>query len=482
MKPLWLLCVALLPVVAQAQFTFVTNSGAITITGYTGSGGAVVIPDTTNGLPVNAVGNGAFYQCTNLTSVTIPGSVTSIGHGAFAFCGSLTGILMPDSVTNFGALTFFACSNLAAATISTNVTSIGASAFDSCTGLTNVNIPNGVINIGGSAFQNCAALAGVMIPNGVTNIGSSAFQNCAGLTNITIPASVIKVGQDAFGACGSLLAISVDPQNTNYGSLDGILLYVRNHSLVQCPGGRTGSYTIPNTISSIGNSAFDSCAALTNIFGIGGDIGDWAFAGCSGLTTVTIPILGAYAFESCSNLTSVTISYYDNMTHSFYHPFDGCTSLTNVTIYNARNEFGPNRDRAPIFSDCPNLTSICLAGNKPVFVWIPTNQIATAYYLPGADPSSISNIPTALWLPRIQNSDASFGLQANQFGFNINWADGMTVLVEACADLANPVWTPLITNTIAGTFPSDSIYFSDPQWTNYPNRFYRVRGLNVPQQ
>ena len=82
----------------------------------------------------------------------------------------------------------------------------------------------------------------------------------------------------------------------------------------------------------------------------------------------------------------------------------------------------------------------------------------------------------------MQTGDAGFGVQTNQFGFNINWAGGETVVVEACADLANPVWTPLSTNTIAGTLGSGSIHFSDPQWTNYPGRFYRIRGTNAPQQ
>jgi hypothetical protein len=469
---IWLLCAAMLPALVQAQFVFVTNNGAITIAEYTGSGGAVVIPDTTNGWPVTSIGNGAFYQCTNLNSVTIPGSVTSIGHGAFAFCGSLTSVTIPDSITNIGAFTFYACSNLASARISTNMTSIGVSAFDSCTGLTNVNIPNGI-----------------------TNIGSSAFQNCAGLTSVTIPASVASIGQYAFDFCGSLLTIAVDPQNTNYSSLDGLLLVLQttnyshasfngtytNTVLIQCPAGKAGNYTIPNSVTLIGNFAFDSCTGLTSVV-ISTNvtiIGDWAFSGCSGLTNVTIGnnviSIGSYAFESCSSLMSIIIP--DNVTTIGYHAFDDCTSLTDVTIGS-----GLTKSSLQIisgdFSDCPNLTSIYLMGAEnsviaPYFVWIPTNAVAmpTAYYLPGANLSFVSGIPTAPWLPQILARDGSFGFQANQFSFNIAWASGWNVEVDACTDLAQAAWSPVAYSTITNGLS----YFSDPQWTNYPSRFYRLR-------
>jgi hypothetical protein len=463
----WSSTFAGIPTVLLPYIYTITN-GTIVIRNYTGSGGAVAIPGVVGGLPVVSIGNGAFASCGSLTSVTIPDSVTDIGNGAFAFRGGLTSITLPDSVTDLGIYAFYACSNLAEATISTNVTIIGTSAFDSCTSLTNVNIPNGVAVVGGSAFQNCASL-----------------------TNIMIPASVINVGQDAFGACGSLLAISVDPQNTNYSSSGGILFNLNQTRLIQYPGGKAGYYTIPNGVTSIGSFAFDSCTGLTSVV-ISTNvtiIGDWAFSGCSGLTNVTIPyavtMIGNYAFESCTSLTSVVIP--DSVTTIGFHAFDGCTSLTDATIGSGLTYYPWSLNQiwlATMFSDCPNLTSIYLRGHAPRFVWNPTYQIATptAYYLPWANPSSISNLPTALWLPRIQNSDASFGFQANQFGFNINWAGGVMMVVEACADLANPVWTPLGTNTIAGTVASGSIYFSDPQSTNYPGRFYRIRGTNATQQ
>jgi hypothetical protein len=391
--------------------------------------------------------------------------VTSIGQGAFAFSGSLTSVTIPDSVTSLGIFAFYACSNLTAAIISTNITSIGVSSFDSCSSLTNVTIPGGV-----------------------TNIGSSAFQNCAGITSVAIPAGVASIGQYAFDSCGSLLTIVVDPQNTNYSSVDGVLLQTTNYNpspssagiysntvLIQCPAGKAGNYTVPNSVIKIGNSAFDSCTGLTSVV-ISSSIGDWAFSGCSGLNKVAIANgiinIGCYAFEFCSSLTTVTIP--DSITTIGKHTFDDCTSLTDVTIDLI---LIPSSIASGSFSGCSSLTSIYLAGVSPSFFWNPTNQIATptAYYLPGANPSSISNLPTALWLPQVQGKNASFGIQTNQFGFNINWASFLTVVVEACTNLANPLWTPVGTNTLA----SGSIYFSDPQWTNYPGRFYRVHGLNV---
>jgi hypothetical protein len=127
---------------------------------------------------------------------------------------------------------------------------------------------------------------------------------------------------------------------------------------------------------------------------------------------------------------------------------------------------------------------VCFEGNAPavgldVFDDSFTQPVvghfnpATVYFLPGTSgwSTNFAGLPTAIWTPQVQTADGSFALKANQFGFNVNWASGISVVVEASPSLSNPVWSPLATNSLNdGTF-----YFTDPQWTNYPSRFYRVR-------
>ena len=133
----------------------------------------------------NQIGNGAFYHCTGLTSITIPNSVTSIGDSAFIYCTGLTSITIPNSVT-----------------------SIGDAAFQNCRSLTSITIPNSVTSIGDAAFQNCRSLTSITIPNSVTSIGEGVFADCAGLTSITIPNSVTSIGNWAFANCDSLNSVT----------------------------------------------------------------------------------------------------------------------------------------------------------------------------------------------------------------------------------------------------------------------------------
>ena len=149
----------------------------------------------------------------------------------------------------------------------------------------------------------------------------------------------------------------------------------------------------------------------------------------------------------------------------------GCTSLTSVTIPNSVTSIG-----AYAFSGCTSLTAVYFRGNTPnsiaedVFGY---SDKVIVYYLPETTGwgSMFGGRPAVLWNPQVLSSDASFGVRAGQFGFTIIGTSGLVIVVEASVDLANPVWTPVGTNTLTG----GSSYFSDPQWTNYPSRFYRLR-------
>ena len=177
---------------------------------------------------VTCIGSTAFYNCSGLTSVTIPNSVTSIGHEAFSGCNGLTSVTIGNSVTLIGNSAFSDCNGLTSVTIPNSVTSIGSAAFYNCSGLKSIIIGNSVNQIGGSAFSGCNNLASVCIPDSVTSIGDCAFSGCSGLTSVTIPKSVTYIGSNAFENCSGLMSI-----------------------------------VIPNTVTSIGASAFKDCVNLT---------------------------------------------------------------------------------------------------------------------------------------------------------------------------------------------------------------------------
>ena len=244
---------------------------------------SVDIPDS-----VTSIGDAAFYQCSALTSVTIPDSVTSISGSTFAYCRSLTSVELGDGITSISYNMFHGCSSLTAVEIPDSVTSIGSDAFYNCTSLQSVTIPNSVTSIGDDAFYGCSTLASVNIPDSVTSIGNSAFQGCTSLQSVTIPDSVTSIGNYAFYLCDALVAITVDANNPSYSSRDGVLFNILGTALICYPGGKTGAYTIPDSITSIGGSAFCGCDSLTSV-----TIGD-------GVTEI-----GAYAFYNCDNLQNV---------------------------------------------------------------------------------------------------------------------------------------------------------------------------------
>jgi hypothetical protein len=200
-------------------------------------------------------------------------------------------------------------------------------------------------------------------------------------------------------------------------------------------------------------------------------IGDGAFFGCTSLTSVTLPNsvtnIGSTAFASCSALTSVTLP--NRLTHIGSYAFIYCNHLPSLTIPSSVTGIG---DWALAY--CTSLARVYFQGNAPSLgssVFSGTNT-PTIYYMPGTTnwASTFGDQPATVW--RVQpTADASFGVRTNQFGFNITWGSNVVVVVEACTNLVHGVWSPVSTNTlIAG-----SSYFSDPNWTNYTRRFYRLR-------
>ena len=177
------------------------------------------------------LGDCAFINCAELTSITIPSSVTEIDEEVFAGCSGLTSLPISSSVTKIGKRAFEGCTGLTSVTIPSSVTEIGYSAFKSCTGLTSVTIPSSVTEIGADAFKGCTGLTSVTIPSSVTIIDQFAFYGCSGLTSVNIPSSVTKIGYQAFRGCSGLTSV-----------------------------------TIPSSVKYLGGDVFNYCSRLTSVY------------------------------------------------------------------------------------------------------------------------------------------------------------------------------------------------------------------------
>ena len=291
---------------------------------------------------VTTIGEKAFHNCKRLTNLTIPNSVTAIGNLAFYWCKGLTAVTIPNSVTSIGDNPFASCSNLTSITVESgnpnydsrdncnaifdtntntlisgckktvipnSVISIGNNAFDGCTGLTTVTIPNSVTSIGEESFYNCTGLTSVIIPNSVTILGNDAFAYCTGITSVTIPISVTNIGDNPFSGCAGLTSIKVESGNTYYDSRNDCNAIIETNTNKLVSG--CMNTIIPNSVTTIGILAFDSCTGLTSLTIPNSvtTIGKYAFQGCVGLTSLTIPnsvtTIENYAFWACEGLTEV---------------------------------------------------------------------------------------------------------------------------------------------------------------------------------
>ena len=252
------------------------DDGEITyLLGYTGGDTELILPDGFKGKNY-AIYRQAFENCTALTAVSIPDSVTGIGANAFYNCTGLKEITIPDSVTYVGNYAFYNCSSLESAVIGNGVKSVGDNAFRNCGNLSSVTIGGNVTDLGIYTFYNCNNLTAVSIPDSVTAIGNFAFYNCESLKTVILGRGIKSIGDSAFESCLSLTGLVIP---------DGVLA-LGSHAFRNC--NRLTSVIIPDSVTSLGTYAFSNCAALTSVTIGNGvtDIGDYAFNNCGNLQRV----------------------------------------------------------------------------------------------------------------------------------------------------------------------------------------------------
>ena len=242
-------------------------------------------------------------------------------------------VMIENGVTSIGWHAFRECSSLKSITIPSSVSSIENCAFEGCSSLTSIKIPESVTNIENYAFFNCSSLKSIEIPEGVTIIQGYTFSGCSSLESINIPESVTSIGMDAFEGCSSFESINVDVNNKNYMSEDGILFDKEKMKLIKYPVGKKDikEYTIPSTVTSIGDGAFEGCNSLESIKIQENvtSIGDGAFEGCNSLESIKIQenvtSIGDGAFEGCNSLESIKIQ--ENVTSIASNAIPGSTII-----------------------------------------------------------------------------------------------------------------------------------------------------------
>ncbi len=329
---------------------------------------------------VIGIGDRAFYNCTGLTEVTLPNSVTSIGDAAFEYTG-LKEVTIPGSVTSIGVNAFGGCRSLTKIEVAED-----SKYFCSKDGvlftkdmtellqcpcalpLASYDIPDGVTTIGTYAFNYCTGLTSVTIPNSVTEIGRFAFQGCTGLTEVTIPNSVTEIGNEAFYNCTGLTEL--------------------NFNATACTSAGSSSY----------GRAFDGCTNISTV-NIGESvtiIPGYLCYGLTGLTEVTIPesvtSIGSSAFYGCTGLTEVTIP--NSVTEIGGSAFNGCSGLKSIT---SLNPTPPSCDGSYVFSGVP--TSTCV-------LYVPRGSKA-AYSTAGVWRSFVNIVEMGVYSPTVQTGEAT---------------------------------------------------------------------------
>lgn len=456
------------------QLIYTNDTKQVSVTGYTGPGGAVVIPATIEGKPVTTIASNSFFNLASLTDIIFPNTLTNVGSLAFANCTGLRNLTLPPGV-------------------------IGSGVFSNCTALTNLVVPNNVTSLFHREFSGCTALTSLTLPGSISSLGAQAFQNCSNLNAIYFPSNAPTADPTAFDGANQVTNYYL-PKTTGWGAtLAGrptvpiLFTHTTNNGTITITRyiGIWGSVTIPPTINgrpvtTLGNGAFYQCSSLTNIdIGSGvTNIAGQAFVQCTNLLTITVSSLNpVYSSRDgvLLNKSQTTLLYYPGGRAGRYaipngvttipnYAFQVCPRLTSVTVPGSVTTIS-----TLAFNEDPSLATIFFQGNAPNAAWssFVIQSTTTGYYLPGTTGwgNYLDSLPMVLWNPLANMSDGSFGVLNHQFGFNITGTANIPLVVEATTNLAQPVWMPLQSVTLTNGL----IYFSDAQWTNHPSRFYRIR-------
>ena len=429
--------------------------------------GTVAIPETVTYNNINyivtSIGESAFGNSISLSSVIIPNSITSIGNNSFTLCSSMTSITIPNNVTSIGEGAFNACSSLAKITVE-----VGNTVYDSREDC------NAIIETAtNTLIRGCK---NTVIPNSVTTIGEKAWSG-SGLTSITIPDNVTSIGNGAF-INNSLAKITVESGNAVYDSREDCNAIIETATNTLICGCQTT--IIPNSVLSIGSSAFYNCSRLTNIT-IPNEviaIEEGAFFSCSSMTSITIPgkvtTIGEGAFAGCSNLAKITVE----VGNTVYDSREDCNAIietaTNTLICGCKNTIIPNSVTSignKSFYQCEDLTSIVIPNNV-------TSIGSFAFYLctrltSVIIPNSVIDIMNSafsycdgLTCVTIPNSVTSIGWYAFWYCNNLQSVTSMNTTPPTCGSF---VFSNAESCTLYVSAESASLYQIADTWKDFYN-------------
>lgn len=313
--------------------------------------GDVVIPariviDGTS-YPVVALGQSCFLDCTELTSISIPNSVTTLGNGCFESCVSLTNLTIPSSVTTLEKGCFESCSGLTKVSIPSSITEIPEDCFASCVSLTDIDIPSSVTSLGRNCFYFCKGLTKIVIPSSVKSFDGWCFYACYNLTSVTLPSNLTTLGDGCFYDCKKLESINIPESITELGDF------------CFCDCENLENIKIPSSVTSLGNRCFINCYKLSNVEIPSSvtSLGEACLFRCKSLTSIKIPSsvtsIGEECFTYCENLVNVELS--PSITEIPSECFRYCTSLASIKIPSSVTKLGYG-----CFAYCSSLESIII--------------------------------------------------------------------------------------------------------------------------